>query len=142
MVVDQLVRAKVGEVLVRYATGIDRRDWDLFRTCFTDDLVADYGDIGTWEGAASITEWMRRAHEPCGHTLHRISNESISPVGEHVVARSYVDAIIMDAENTSGMRAAGFYDDVFTQAHSEWRIARRTFTLVLMETELGRGHRG
>ena len=31
---------------MRYATGIDRRDWALLRSCFTDDCVADYGDIG------------------------------------------------------------------------------------------------
>jgi hypothetical protein len=39
--VDREVREDVTEVLVRYATGIDTRDWELFRSCFTDDeLVA------------------------------------------------------------------------------------------------------
>ena len=44
--IDHEVRADVADVLVRYATGIDRRDWELFRTCFTEDCDADYGDIG------------------------------------------------------------------------------------------------
>ena len=60
------VRQDVADVLVRYATGIDRRDWELLRSCFTDDCEADYGDIGRWHGAAEIVEWMRRVHEPCG----------------------------------------------------------------------------
>ena len=30
-------RQDISELLVRYATGIDRRDWPLFRTVFTDD---------------------------------------------------------------------------------------------------------
>ena len=33
----------ITDVLVRYATGIDTRNWPLFRTCFTDDVQADYG---------------------------------------------------------------------------------------------------
>ena len=49
------------ELLVRYASGIDRRDWALFRTCWTDDCRADYGDIGTWEGVDALTDWMSAA---------------------------------------------------------------------------------
>ncbi len=48
---DTRTRLDIADVLVRYATGIDRRDWTLFRSCFTDDCVADYGDIGVWHGA-------------------------------------------------------------------------------------------
>jgi len=33
----------ITDVLVRYATGIDTKDWTLFRTCFTNDVSADYG---------------------------------------------------------------------------------------------------
>ncbi len=42
--IDREVRQDIAEVLVRYATGIDRRDWALLRSCFTDDCEADYGD--------------------------------------------------------------------------------------------------
>jgi hypothetical protein len=54
----------IGEVLVRYATGIDTKDWSLFRTCFTDDVLADYGDIGVWNGDA-ITEYMAAPTRGC-----------------------------------------------------------------------------
>ncbi|MCK9921556.1 nuclear transport factor 2 family protein [Frankia sp. AgPm24] len=37
-------REAIADVLLRYAVGIDRRDWDLFRTCFTDSCALDYGD--------------------------------------------------------------------------------------------------
>jgi hypothetical protein len=68
----------IAEVLVRYATGIDRRDWGLFRSCFTADCHADYEGIGTWESADAITDFMVRAHADMGHTLHRISRTSPS----------------------------------------------------------------
>ena len=100
------IRDDVAEVIVRYATGIDRRDWELFRTCFTDDVDADYGDIGHWHGVDEITEFMTTVHEPCGHTMHRITNVAVSPVDdEHAQARAYVDALVLMADNQNGVRA-------------------------------------
>jgi 3-phenylpropionate/cinnamic acid dioxygenase small subunit len=137
--VDNTVRQEVAEVLVRYATGIDRRDWALFRTCFTGDCDADYGDIGHWHGVDEITDWMARTHEPCGYTLHRITNVAVGAVSagdggdDRVTARSYVDALVLGADNRSGVRAAGFYDDELVRTDGEWRIARRQFTSVLVQ---------
>ncbi len=128
--IDHEVRAAVSEVLVRYATGIDRRDWELFRTCFTEDCDADYGDIGVWHGADVLTGWMRETHALCGRTLHRITNEVMTPHDRGVGSRCYVDALVMGADNMTGTQAIGYYDDVLVRASGEWKIARRHFTLV------------
>jgi 3-phenylpropionate/cinnamic acid dioxygenase small subunit len=137
--IDPEVRAGVAEVLVRYATGIDRRDWELFRSCFTEDCHADYGDIGAWQSAGAITEWMRESHAPCGHTLHRISNEVVAPHDRGVSSRCYVDALIMGPENTTGTQAIGFYDDVLVLRTDGWKIARRRFTLVSIQSVVSLG---
>ena len=136
-VVDREVREDVAEVLVRYATGIDRRDWTLFRSCFTDDCDADYGDIGRWHGADAITEWMKQVHAGLGHTLHRITNQAVSPSGDGVTARSYVDAIVMGPDDRTGTRAVGFYEDELVKTDAGWKIARRRFTMVLLQMNLG-----
>ena len=39
-------RQDVSDVLIRYASGIDGRDWTLFRTVFTDDAMIDYSSAG------------------------------------------------------------------------------------------------
>jgi len=49
-----------------------------------------------------------------------------------VVARSYVDAIVMAPDNRSGTRAVGYYDDELVCTEDGWRIARRRFTMVLV----------
>ncbi len=133
------IRQDIADVLVRYATGIDRRDWPLFRSCFTDDCEADYGDIGRWHGVDAITTWMEQAHALCGHTLHRITNQAISRHGNGVAARSYVDAIIMRPDNARGTRGIGYYDDEFTCTDAGWQIARRNFTMVLLQAVGGEG---
>lgn len=128
------VNQDVAEVAVRYATGIDRRDWDLFRTCFTADVEADYGDIGVWHGVDEITEFMTTIHEPCGHTLHRITNVAVTLVDDdRVQARSYVEALVLMGDNQNGVRATGFYDDELVHTDGGWRIAKRKFTSVLVE---------
>ena len=124
----------VTEVLLRYASGIDTRDWTLLRSCFTDDCVADYGEIGAWNGADEITEWMRKTHEPCGYTLHRISNVVVTANGsDAATARSYVDAIVMMGDNKHGAHAVGFYDDEFVNRDGGWKLARRGFTTAFVE---------
>jgi len=139
--VDREVREDVAEVLVRYATGIDRRDWALFRSCFTDDCEADYGEVGVWHGADEITAFMKTSHAECGHTLHRITNQAVTPTAGGVSARSYVDAIVMGADNRSGVRAVGFYDDELTCTDDGWKIARRRFTMVQLQMGLEAGLR-
>ena len=126
-------RQEIGELQIRYATGIDRRDWTLFRSCFTDDCVADYGDIGVWHGADEITAWMDQAHQGAGHTLHRITNHAVTRAGDGAHARCYVDAIVMGADNLAGVRAVGFYDDELIQTERGWQIHRRHFTPVFFQ---------
>lgn len=128
------VRRDLSDLLVRYATGIDTRDWDLLRSCFTDDCEADYGDVGQWKSGDEITAWMRASHEPLGHTLHRITNVSLAADGERVKARSYVDALILGPGNVGGARAAGFYEDVIVETGEGWRIAQRKYTMVRVQS--------
>jgi 3-phenylpropionate/cinnamic acid dioxygenase small subunit len=123
-------RQDIADVLVRYATGIDRRDWPLFRTVFTDDCQLDYGEVGSWRGVDAVTEFMQQAHALAGHTMHRLTNQVIAVDGDSAQARTYVDALIMLADNNSGVNAAGFYDDEFVRTEKGWQIARRRFVQV------------
>jgi 3-phenylpropionate/cinnamic acid dioxygenase small subunit len=124
-------RDEINDVLVRYAIGIDRRDWALFRTCFTSDCEADYGAIGVWHGVEEITEWMEARHAPCGFTLHRLTNVVVASSDVGATARSYVDALVLGPDNRSGTQGVGIYDDDLVRTAEGWRIARRTFTMVL-----------
>ena len=39
-------RLEIGDLLTRYATAVDRRDWDLYRSVFTTDAEIDYTSAG------------------------------------------------------------------------------------------------
>jgi 3-phenylpropionate/cinnamic acid dioxygenase small subunit len=127
-------RQDISELLVRYATGIDRRDWPLFRTVFTDDCELDYGEIGAWKGVDAVTDFMEQTHALLGHTMHRLSNMTITVDGDRAVARTYLDGLMLAPDNKSGVNAVGFYDDEVVRTPDGWRIARRRTTVVRLIT--------
>ena len=67
-------KEQIAEVLIRYATGIDSKDWPLFRSCWTDEIDVDYQQLGRFASADALTEVMTRLHENMGPTYHRMSN--------------------------------------------------------------------
>jgi 3-phenylpropionate/cinnamic acid dioxygenase small subunit len=127
-------RQDICELLVRYATGIDRRDWPLFRTVFTPDCQLDYGEIGAWTGVDAVADFMEKVHALAGHTLHRLTNLAIAVVGDKATARTYIDGLIMAGDNNSGVNAIGFYDDDIVRTGAGWRIARRRYTQIRLTT--------
>ncbi|MEU6379147.1 nuclear transport factor 2 family protein [Streptomyces sp. NPDC046909] len=124
--------ADISAVLVRYATGIDRRDWKLLRTCFTDACEADYGDIGRWLDADALTAYMEHAHARCGHLMHRVTNTEVTLDGDTATARSYCDAFVLGPDNDDGMQASGRFDDDLVRTDQGWKITRRRYTLALL----------
>jgi 3-phenylpropionate/cinnamic acid dioxygenase small subunit len=129
----------IADVLIRYATGIDRRDWNLFRTCFADRCHLDYPGIGTWDTGEAITDFMITAHAQMGHTMHRISNIAIAVEGETAMARCYVDGLLLDPDGQSGFNPVGWYDDRLVHDHDGWRITQRVFTMAHFRT-IGAAH--
>lgn len=124
-------RMAIYDVLIRYATGIDRRDWALFRSCFTDDFVGVYQGFGTWNSGDEITEVMIAAHDVVGATMHRMSNIAIEPTAQGAKSRTYVDAVLtpLDAGGVTN-QATGYYDDTHVKIDGTWKIATRNFTFV------------
>lgn len=120
----------IAEVLVRYATGIDTRDWPLFRTCFTDDVLAEYDGIATWNGAEEITNSMASSHADMGRTMHQLANLAITIDGDEATARSYVDAVLMADDGQSGLNPRGVYEDRLVRTPDGWRVRHRRYTMV------------
>jgi hypothetical protein len=121
-------RDDIADVLVRYATGIDSKNSALLRSCFTDDLYADYGNTGVWEGGDAITKWMDDTHRTMPATNHMISNVVVAVDGDHATATSYVHAVlVINEERTQAVDAVGTYHDVLVRTAEGWKIRERRF---------------
>ncbi len=54
-------RAAISEVVLGYATGLDRRDWDLYRSIFTDEIEMDFSSLGIPAGRVDADQWVADA---------------------------------------------------------------------------------
>jgi 3-phenylpropionate/cinnamic acid dioxygenase small subunit len=122
---------QISAVLIRYATGIDRKDWALFESCFTEDCRTEYSGAPAWTSARELTKVMEDAHVKFRHTLHRMSNIVIDGEGDRAQTRVYVDALLVPSDRDVPVTSArGYYEDEFVRTATGWRIAVRRFTFV------------
>ena len=122
---------QITAVLTNYATGIDQRDWTLFRSCFTEDCQCDYSEMGAWRDRESITRYMIHAHS--GPSLHRLSNASIHIEGDSANSRVYVDALVTGPKGIGGAQTLGYYEDTWQRRDEGWKISARRFVPVRLK---------
>ncbi|OBB45713.1 MULTISPECIES: nuclear transport factor 2 family protein [unclassified Mycobacterium] len=132
-------KAQIAEVLIRYATGIDFKDWKLFRTCWADEVDIDYGDLGTFTDPDAFTTLMEQIHGGMGQTYHRISNIVVDVDADRATARSYVRAVLQAVPDDGGswIDALGHYDDELVRTADGWRIAKRTTNIARVMSAAG-----
>src|SRR6202167_5052882 len=89
-------RAEISDVQLRYATGLDSRDWPLFRSCFTDEVETDFTSVFGGEArkvsADRWTEAARRSLSGLKATQHMITNHVITVAGDNATCVAYVQA--------------------------------------------------
>ena len=89
-------RASISDVIYRYSTGVDGKDWALFRTCFADPLNADFTSTGVPAPRTfPLDTWIRvvqKTLSPYRVTQHFNSNVIIKVNGDEATAVD-VDAL-------------------------------------------------
>ena len=130
-------RIEIVDLLHRYATGLDTRDWELLASVFTADGVADYSslELGVNEGPDAIVDLCRGALSGLDATQHIISNEAIEVDGDRARARCYFQAqhVFRGAPGGDNFIVAGTYEDALVRTPAGWRIERRTLTPTWLE---------
>jgi hypothetical protein len=131
---DLALHAEVVDVVTRYATGIDRRHWALFRSVFADDAKVDFGPlVGSWTTGDDFTAFIRELLAPVGPSLHRMTNIVITGTNP-LTARTYGDALTQHRDDPTMVdHSAGYYDDEFIRTDDGLKIVSRTAVGVLHE---------
>ncbi|MFN8545721.1 MAG: nuclear transport factor 2 family protein [Candidatus Binatia bacterium] len=122
-------RLEIDDLLTRYATAVDQKDWDLYASCFTPDAFIDYTPTGGIKGhLPEIREWLAKVMPMFAMSQHLVTNRVIVVRGDTATARSALF-------NPMGMRdgAAGlllffegaYYNDRLVRTADGWRIAER-----------------
>lgn len=130
-----LDRAEISDVQLRYATGLDSRDWKLFRSCFTDEIETDFTSVfgGTARkvSADRWTEAARRSLSGLAGTQHMITNHVITVDGDEATCIAYVQArhFLPNDSGDSMQTMFGYYTNRFARTSAGWKIRACKLTL-------------
>ena len=76
-------RIAAEDLLTRYATAVDRRDWEQYRSIFTADADIDYTSAGGIAGTVDeIVEFLSTSLEMLEMTQHLVSNIDLEVNGD------------------------------------------------------------
>jgi hypothetical protein len=125
-------RAEISELVIKYAVGVDRRDWKMFADCFTDPAYADFSELGGAVGAsprAELVGGIAAVLDGFTVTQHLSPNHLIQfddADQDRAVCYSYMYAQHVLAGSAGGefYLLRGWYANHVVRTPDGWRIER------------------
>ena len=134
-------RTEIIGVLSNYATGLDARDWSLWRSVFTDEVVFD---LSSWNGITPrpldvdrVVATQARMFAELSVTQHFFTNHRITLDGDRARALVHMRAEHWLAdpgiEGTDRYTMFGYYDDRLVRTTAGWKIAEMQLNVTRTE---------
>ena len=126
---DLIDRAEIVDTVNRYATGIDRCDWEMYRGIFTKTVQYDFSSwSGAEPGPIEADDWVARV----GNTLsafdatqHVLTNHRVFLNGDEATCVAYMAAhhhFVSDTGERQMHSIGGYYTDHLVRTPEGWRI--------------------
>ena len=127
-----LDRAEISDVVHAYATGLDRGDWALYRSIFTDEVDLDFSSVGIPARVYKADDWVRDARTLFAGfdaTQHVSSNHVHDVRGDEATCVSSMKAehFIGDGANDR-WTIGGYYTNELVRTDAGWKIRKLTLT--------------
>jgi 3-phenylpropionate/cinnamic acid dioxygenase small subunit len=121
-------RLEIEQLLIRYCYAIDQRDWDAYRSVYTEDAVIDDVSAGPGNSVDQMVEFLSSALEKVVLIQHAISTSLVEIDGDRASARTICHCpVVLDrGDGRTEMFFQGlWYVDDLVRTRDGWRIARR-----------------
>jgi len=127
-------RAEISDLLSRYATAVDTRNWPLFRSCFTDDVVCDATSVSPGllhRGIEKLLASVQQSVEGLDATQHIITNHTYDIHGDKAKCSSYLHAqhVFRNSFGGGHHTLAGYYDYDMVRTPEGWKIKSYRLTI-------------
>ncbi len=117
-------RIAVEDLLTRYATAVDRRDWDRYRSVFTDDAEIDYTSAGGIAGTLDeIVEFLKTTMDMFEMTQHLISNIDLVVDGDSATVTAMFNNPMRLPDGETWF-TGGWYHHDLVRTSDGWRSRR------------------
>jgi hypothetical protein len=145
-----LDRVEIQDVLYRYGSCIDRRDYEGLRAVLADDLRAQYGNGDPIRGADALVDWIDESTRGCAWQHHFLSVYRIELDGDQASALVYhTSHRALEVDPGAAHVLVGRYHNVLRRRPDGWQITelllevlwaeRRTDPTGYLEAVGGRG---
>lgn len=134
-----LDRAEAVDVVYRYATSIDTRDWDLHRSIFTDEMESDFSSLGGGEGpqptsmtADAWVDGLKALMPGFAATQHSMTNPRVAIDGDVATVQMYMQAehlLVHDDGQPEFWSIGGYYTDDLVRSGETWKIRKVRLTV-------------
>lgn len=114
--------ADIAALLYRYARAVDTKDWELYRSVFTDEAVIDYSSAGIPAGSRDeIADLFGTAFTAIPWSMHYITNIEADVEGDTAQVR----AMFYNPMQVQGMAemssCGGYYFHDLVRTADGWR---------------------
>lgn len=118
---------EIRALLSRYARGVDTKDWELYRSVFTEDARIDYSSAGIPPGSRDeIADLFSKAFAAIPWTMHYITNVEITdfktdPDGDTATVRAMFYNPMQLPGMTEQSCCGGYYFHDLVRTPAGWR---------------------
>jgi SnoaL-like domain len=125
-----LDKQAIVEVMTAYTTGLDTRDWDLLKSCFTPDGDADFGalvGVGVLDSPDALVDLCRNSLQDLQATQHLQGNFEVQVSGDTATGKCYFQAnhFLDGAPGGNSFVVWGTYRDQLVRTDGGWKIKHR-----------------
>ena len=118
-------RIALQDVMLKYAAGVDERDFDLYSSCFMENVeILDFGDSAI-HGRDNWVVFVREALNAYGPTQHMLSPQFATITGDDAHCRTDVQALhYLKAPEGEILTLWATYETDMKRIDGDWKISR------------------
>lgn len=118
-------RLKIQEVIARFASSFDVKDWSGLESCFTESLYTDYSDLrGTPPETISASEYARLRRESLDHLkLHHLVGNYEIDLTDADSATCRASMVVWRKSDTEEFTSHCIYTFKLAKLDSIWKIS-------------------
>ena len=114
--------AEIARLLYRYARAVDTKDWELYRSVFTDDAHIDYSSAGAAVGSRDdVADWLAAGFGAIPWTMHYITNIEAEISGDAATVRAMFYNPMQLPGMTEQSCCGGYYHHELVRTPDGWR---------------------
>ena len=121
--------------ILRYPTGVDMRDWSLYRQAFTDEVEVDFS---SWNGGGpskmTADQWVAGVRSTLAGfeaTQHTLTNFVVDVDGDSARTVVYMQAqhYLPNTKGDATLTLGGYYNHEMVRTATDWKIRKVRLTV-------------